>query len=207
MPVHRLGQAEELLRSPRLGETPAVVLQVGLHPLVRHTGSVRKPAAEFLFGAIGRQRYAARQRQAFCFIAAALAEPHDLPLQVAEADRHRVAPGGSADHDQATDATRKARGQRQCHHSAVRGAHCRVQGVDSDLLTGRDDRCRLVDRRDRREGPALHRAGGPAAAPQPVEAQNLELFGVESPPGTDLLFPPPFRIGPAGHVPARRDTA
>jgi hypothetical protein len=146
MPVHRLGQAEELFRSPGFGETPAVMLQVGFHTLLRHTGSVRKPAAELLLSAIGRERETARQCQTLRFVAAPLAEPHDLPLQLAETDRHRVAAGGSADHDQATHPTRKARGKRQRNHPAVRGPHRRVEELDADLLAGGTDGRRLIDR-------------------------------------------------------------
>ena len=146
MPVHRLGQAEELLRGPGFGETPAVVLQVGFHALARHTGSVGKPAAELLLGAIGRERETARQCQALRFVAAPLAEPYDLPLQLAETDRHRVAPGGSADHDQATHPARKARGKRQRNHPAVRGAYRRVEELDADLLAGGNDGSCLIDR-------------------------------------------------------------
>lgn len=207
MPVHRLGQAEELLRGPRVGEPPAVVPQVGFHTRIRHARSVRKATAELLFGAIGRERNSARQLQALGLVATSLAESDNPPLQVAEADRHRVTPGGRADHDDLTHPLRKPRGERQRDHPAVRGTHDSVQGGDADLLAGGDNGRRLVDRRDRREGTSRHRSRGLAATAQPVKTEDLILLGVEGLPRTDLRLPPPFRIGPARHITTRRDPA
>jgi len=207
MAVHRLGQAEELLRGPGFGEATAVMLQVGFHTLDRHTGSVWKPAAELLLGAIGRERETARQCKALRLVSAPLAEPDDLPLQLAEADGHRVAPGGSADHDQAAHPVGKALGECQRNHPAVRGPHHRVEGLDSDLLAGGDDGRRLVDRRDRGEVLPPHRARGLAATTQPVETEDFEPLGVEGPPGTDLPLPPPLRVPPTRHIAACRNAA
>ena len=119
MLVHRLGKAEKLFRPPRLGELPAVVVEVRFHAQVGHARRMREPVAKLAGGAVGGERDTSCQRKTFGLVSGRETEPHDPPLQVAQPDGHRVAPGGSTDHDDPAGPLREPLGKRQRNHPAI----------------------------------------------------------------------------------------
>jgi len=162
--VHRFGQTEELLGHPGLREFAAAVLQIRFHSQVRHAGRVREPVAKLPRGAVGGERNTACQGQALGLVSARETEPHDPPLQVAKADGHRVAPGGSADHDDLAGSVWKPLGERQCNHATVGRPNHGVEGSDPDPIARGDNRRSLVTGADRWERLAARWRGGRAPA-------------------------------------------
>jgi len=168
---------------------------------------VREAAAELTRGPVGGKRDAARQRQTLGFVSAREAEPHDPPLQVTQADGHRVASGGGTDHDDPTGPAWEPLGQRQCDHAAVGRPDHGMEGPDAGLLARGNDRRGLIAGADGREGLAPRWRSGRAPAAQPVETDDLEPVGVEWPPRTHVPLPPAGRMCAGGDIAPGGDSA